>query len=74
MYIMTDKEKLEAIKAELHRLKEARGVYKDIFNDIFAFINSLPEEPVSNPTPNERMSKERFAEAPSVGRNSTHQE
>ena len=44
---MTDKEKLEAIKAELHRLKEVRGVYKDIYNDIFAFYNSLPSVPVS---------------------------
>ena len=43
---MTDKEKLEAIKTELHRLKEVRGVYEYVFEDIFAFINSLPEETV----------------------------
>ncbi len=44
---MTDKEKLEAIIAELRRLKKVRGVYKDIYKDIFAFYNSLPSVPAS---------------------------
>jgi len=39
---MTDKEKLEAIRTELLRIKEVRGIYPDIMNDILAFIDSLP--------------------------------
>ena len=45
---MTDKEKLEAIKAEIHRLVDVRGYSKEMANDIFAFMNSLPSEPVSD--------------------------
>ena len=53
---MTEKEKLEAIKAEIERLFNfAKGYYADRIasgykiccNDIISFINSLPEEPVS---------------------------
>ena len=73
---MTDKEK---IRAEIERRRnivnnsalqmkdvDKRNHYSEMveeYDDILRFINSLPEEPVSNPTPNERMSKERFAEA-----------
>lgn len=66
---MTDKEN---ILAEIERLKnklnyepftdEVLGK-RNALNSILSFIDTLPEEPVSNPTPNERMSKERFAEA-----------
>lgn len=44
---MTDKEKLEAIRAEIHRLVHINGYSKEMANELFAFINSLPEEPVS---------------------------
>lgn len=69
---MTDKEK---ILAEIERLrsdfpkvinqkeKDCQWLYWRGLNKIRDFINSLPEEPISNPTPNERMSKDRFAEA-----------
>lgn len=44
---MTDKEKLEAIRAEiLHRLVHANGYSKEMANELFAFMNSLPGEPV----------------------------
>ena len=44
---MTDKEK---IKAEIERLREASLAsesYHDALDDLLVFINSLPEEPVS---------------------------
>lgn len=44
---MTDKEKLEAIRAEIHRLVDVRGYDKEMANDLFAFMDSLPNEPVS---------------------------
>lgn len=44
---MTDKEKLDAIKAEIHRLVDVRGYDREMANDLFAFMNSLPNEPVS---------------------------
>lgn len=44
---MTDKEKIEAIKAEIHRLVDVRGYDREMANDLFAFMNSLPNEPVN---------------------------
>ena len=44
---MTDKEKLEAIRAEIHRLVDVRGYDREMANDLFAFMDSLPNEPVS---------------------------
>lgn len=45
---MTDKEKLDAVRAEIHRLVDVRGYDRGMANDLFAFIDSLPNEPVSN--------------------------
>lgn len=45
---MTDKEKLDAIRAEIHRLVDVRGYDRGMANDLFAFMDSLPNEPVSN--------------------------
>ena len=45
---MTDKEKLDAIKAEIHRLVDVRGYDREMANDLFAFMDSLPNEPVSS--------------------------
>ena len=44
---MTDKEKLEAVRAEIHRLVDVRGYDREMANDLFAFMDSLPNEPVS---------------------------
>lgn len=44
---MTDKEKLEAISAEIHRLVDVRGYDREMANDLFAFMDSLPNEPIS---------------------------
>ena len=44
---MTDKEKLDAIRAEIHRLVDVRGYDRRMANDLFAFMNSLPNEPVN---------------------------
>jgi hypothetical protein len=44
---MTNKEKLEAIRVEIHRLVEVRGYDRDMANDLFTFMDSLPNEPVS---------------------------
>ena len=44
---MTDKEKLDAIRAEIHRLVDVRGYDRGMANDVFAFMDSLPNEPVS---------------------------
>ena len=44
---MTDKEKLEAIRAEIHRLVDVRGYDREMANDLFTFMDSLPNEPVS---------------------------
>lgn len=44
---MTDKEKLDAIRTEIHRLVDVRGYDREIANDLFAFMDSLPNEPVS---------------------------
>jgi hypothetical protein len=44
---MTDKEKLDAVRAEIHRLVDVRGYDKEMANDLFAFMDSLPNEPVS---------------------------
>lgn len=44
---MTDKEKLDAIRAEIHRLVDVRGYDRGMANDLFAFMDSLPNEPVS---------------------------
>ena len=45
---MTDKEKLDAIRAEIHRLVDVRGYDRGMANDLFAFMDSLPNEPVNN--------------------------
>ena len=44
---MTDKEKLDAVRAEIHRLVDVRGYDREMANDLFTFIDSLPNEPVS---------------------------
>ncbi len=44
---MTDKEKLDSIRAEIHKLVHVNGYSKEMANELFAFINSLPEERVS---------------------------
>lgn len=44
---MTDKEKLDATRAEIHRLVDVRGYDKEMANDLFAFMDSLPNEPAS---------------------------
>lgn len=44
---MTDKEKLDAIRAEIHRLVDVRGYDREMANDLFAFMDSLSNEPVS---------------------------
>lgn len=44
---MTDKEKLEAIRAEIHRLVDVRGYDRKMAKDLFTFMDSLPNEPVS---------------------------
>lgn len=44
---MTDKEKLDAIRAEIHRLVDVRGYDRGMANDLFAFMDSLPNEPIS---------------------------
>ena len=44
---MTDKEKLDAIRAEIHRLVDVRGYDREMANDLFTFMDSLPNEPVS---------------------------
>ena len=44
---MTDKEKLDAIRAEIHRLVDVRGYDVEMANDLLAFMDSLPNEPVS---------------------------
>ena len=63
---MTDKEKLEKVRAEIERRKkevednifefgnfesERIGLFdnKEIYNDLLSFIDSMQEEPVSNP-------------------------
>ena len=53
---MTDKEKLDAIRAEIHRIVAVRGYDIEMANDLFTFIDSLPNEPVSEEL--ERASKE----------------
>ncbi len=45
---MTDREKLEAIRAEIHRLVHVNGYSKEMANELFAYMNSLPNEPVSD--------------------------
>jgi len=45
---MTDKEKLEAIRAEIHRLIEVRGYDIEMANDLLTFMDSIPNEPVSD--------------------------
>ena len=44
---MTDKEKLDAIRAEIHRIVAVRGYDREMANDLFTFIESLPNESVS---------------------------
>jgi hypothetical protein len=44
---MTGKEKLDAIRAEIHRLVDVRGYDRGMANDLFAFMDSLPNEPIS---------------------------
>ena len=69
---MIDKEKLLAeIEKRYEYWKEKEHHSHSVESEIrmsecqhlLQLLNSLPEEPVSNPTPNERMSKDRFAEA-----------
>lgn len=59
---MTDKEKLDAIRAEIHRLVDVRGYDRGMANDLFTFMNSLPNEPVSNDLEKEiiRVSKNEY--------------
>ena len=45
---MTDKEKLDAIRAEIHRLVDVRGYDKEMANALFAFMDSLPSEPYTD--------------------------
>ena len=45
---MTDKEKLDAVRVEIHRLVDVRGYDREMANDLFAFMDSLPNEPVSD--------------------------
>ena len=45
---MTDKEKLDALRAEIHRLVDVRGYDRGMAIDLFAFMDTLPNEPVSN--------------------------
>ena len=44
---MTNKEKLDAIRAEIHRLVDVRGYDKGMANDLLAFMDSLPNESIS---------------------------
>ena len=44
---MTDKEKLEAIRAEIHRLVDVCGYDREMANALFSFMDSLPNEHVS---------------------------
>lgn len=44
--VMTDKEKLMAIRAEISRLVKVRGYQRGMANDLFTFMDSLPNEPV----------------------------
>ena len=44
---MTDKEKLDAVRAEIHRLVDVRGYDREMANDLFTFMDSLPNELVS---------------------------
>lgn len=44
---MTDKEKLDAIRAEINRLVEVRGYSKEMANNLLTFMDSLPNEPVN---------------------------
>ena len=44
---MTDKEKLEAIRAEILRLVDVCGYDREMANDLLTFMDSLPNEPVS---------------------------
>ena len=44
---MTDKEKLEAIRAEILRLVEVCGYDREMANDLLTFMDSLPNKPVS---------------------------
>lgn len=61
---MTDKELIKAeIESRLKRLTDGCVGQRYAYQNLLEFIDSIPEEPISNPTPNERMSKERFAEA-----------
>ena len=59
---MTDKEKLDAIRAEIHRLVDVRGYDRGMANDLFTFMDSLPNEPVSNDLEKEiiRVSKNEY--------------
>ena len=45
---MTDKEKLDAIRAEIRRLVDVRGYDKGMANDLLTFMDSLPNEPVND--------------------------
>ena len=44
---MTDKEKLEAIRAEIYRLVDVGGYDRKMANDLLVFMDSLPNEPIS---------------------------
>lgn len=44
---MTDKEKLDAIRAEILRLVKVRGYQRGMANDLLTFMDSLPNEPIS---------------------------
>lgn len=45
---MTDKDKLDAVRAEIHRLVDVRCYDREMANDLFTFIDSLPNEPISD--------------------------
>lgn len=55
---MTDKEKLDAIRAEIHRLVDVRGYDREMANDLFTFMDSLPNELVSINEDLDKASKE----------------
>lgn len=54
---MTDKEKLMAIRAEISRLVKERGYQRGMANDLFTFMDPLPNEPVISDSRKARRAK-----------------
>lgn len=44
---MTDREKLEVVRAEIHRLVDVCGYPREMANALFTFMDSLPNEPLN---------------------------